>query len=203
MKKQTGGMNGICGVVRSAFKDCCCIIYDASGSEWRSDNYPHQLFFRDELDTNALAEYSKSGSVDAGIPNGRKAVVIHPEFATRLENDMSLAVRLLADIQNWFDYSAQSCAARLPCKALLSQCVVIGAGGSIVNACEWAGGLKLWDGKAKNVEIPVRRDDYYRTVAGELPNVPDARNLVCALMFAHNPDYVKTSVGTLRLNGAF
>ncbi len=128
-------------------------VFDASTSYWRTRNdYPHYLLYQQDIDTQALENWTPSGSnpfygsVDGqfiapkeihalgSLPPGSKAVVIHPKVQQRMEEDPAYADEIMARIEGWWAFDIARNEAHYPgSTAMMSQSIAIGEDGSIVN----------------------------------------------------------------------
>lgn len=131
-------------------------VFDASSSYWRTRNdYPHHLLYRDNIDTEAIENWTPSGPNPdplspnvqrqlASIPPGSKAVIIHPKVQQRMEEEPDYAEEIMRRIESWFAFDVARNEAIIPGITFgMSQCVAIGEDGSIVNAGAVSGGPRL------------------------------------------------------------
>ncbi|MCI8341637.1 MAG: hypothetical protein HFE62_00245 [Firmicutes bacterium] len=140
-------------------------VFDASSGYWRTRNdYPHYMLYRDNIDTEAIENWTPSGpNLDplspniqrnlASIPPGSKAVIIHPKVQKRMEEDPNYAHEIMMRIETWFAFDVARNEAIIPGITFgMSQCVAIGEDGSIVNAESVGGGPRLTKSKGDDDE---------------------------------------------------
>lgn len=158
-------------------------VFDGSSGYWRTRNdYPHYLLYNENLDVEALENWSPKGPNPAymeskeiramgSIPPGSKAVVIHPSVQERMEQDPEYADEIMERIETWFAFDLARNEAIMPgCSMELSQSVVIGEDGCIANAVT-SGPPRLTysksgpdDGRPGFWEARVIRHDYYMQI---------------------------------------
>lgn len=134
-------------ILKAKYPNLAYHVADLSSSLWRTRNdYPHELIFQQRGDiAEKLENWQPSGpnpqySWFRG-PLASKAVVVHPDAQKRMETDPDFAKEVMARIEAWWALdNARNEALSPGWTATMSQGVVIGKDGSIVNAVSGGGG---------------------------------------------------------------
>lgn len=161
-------------------------VFDASGSKWQRNDYPHYKLYQKNLNTYEMEhwqasgpepEYQQSQAIRAlsQVPAGMTAVVIHPAVQARMEDDPQYAIEIYNRIEAWFTFDACRNEAMMPgINARSSRCVAIGEDGSICNAQSFSHGeltysgdpdgktVDAWDERMRRHEAYMRRRVAYQ-----------------------------------------
>ena len=134
-------------MLKAKYPNLAYHVADLSSSLWRTRNdYPHELIFQQRSDIAEKLENWKPSGPNPQYswfrgPLASKAVVVHPDAQKHMESDPEFAKEVMARIEVWWALdNARNEALSPGWTATMSQGVVIGKDGSIVNAVSGGGG---------------------------------------------------------------
>ena len=149
--------------------------YKIPQGAWQRYDFPHEKFFRDELDESIidwkptgvepkLTDASVQSRIDSTL--GKKAIVVPPALEEKMKNDTDLAQQVMAKVESFI----MNDQATLPPGRIYSCVVVLDENGEIAHAAGSSGGgnisgpteEELRQFEAEQAAKKKRREEYAR-----------------------------------------
>ena len=191
-------------MLKAKYPNLAYHVADLSSSLWRTRNdYPHELIFQQRGDiAEKLENWQPNGpnpqySWFRG-PLASKAVVVHPDAQKQMESDPEFAKEVMARIEAWWALdNARNEVFSPGWTATMSQGVVIGKDGSIVNAVSGGGGgggritqsgseVDWWDMRSKRhkeyMKLWQERQTEHQMMLSARLGAQDARSTLLSML---------------------